>query len=163
MGWKDLSHMDIHIAEAHPYGMNSAEKSPNFGGVCSRTCLGVQQLQVILTSGSHQDAEGGLELSKAGGAFNWIKKCCPRRCCDYTLPRNHILPSSVFPGIWFFHRISAWHWFWVLLCVAKQLFCPTSKWASLHSWKQTNPESEEGVLFTQCETLPSSLESAGVT
>lgn len=64
--------MDFHIAEAHPCVMNSAEKNPEFGGVCSRTFLGVQQLQVIFTPGSHHDAEGALELSKAGGALNWI-------------------------------------------------------------------------------------------
>lgn len=29
--------------------------------------------------------------------------------------------------------------------------------------KKLNPESEEAVLFTQCETLPSSFEPAGVT
>lgn len=107
--------MDFRIAEAHPRVMNSAEKNPEFGGVCSRTCLGVQQLQVISSSGSYHDAEGALELRKPGGAFNWIKKYCSRRCCDYTLPRNHIIPASVFPGISFLHRISAWHWFWVLL------------------------------------------------
>lgn len=107
--------MDFHIAEAHPRVMNSAEKNPEFWGVCSRTCLGVQQLQVISSSGSYHDAEGALELRKPGGVFNWIKKYCSRRCCDYTLPRNHIIPASVFPGISFLHRISAWHWFWVLL------------------------------------------------
>lgn len=47
-------------------------ENPKFGGVCSRTCLGVQQLQVIFTSGSHCVTEGALELSKAGGALNWI-------------------------------------------------------------------------------------------
>lgn len=69
MGWKNLSHMDFHIAEAHPCVMNSAERNPKIGGVCSRTCLAVQQLEVIFTLGSHHDAEGAMELSKAGGAF----------------------------------------------------------------------------------------------
>lgn len=69
MGWKNLSHMDFHIAEAHPRVMNSAERNPKIEGICSRTCLAVQRLEVIFTLGSHHDAEGALELSKAGGAF----------------------------------------------------------------------------------------------
>lgn len=135
MGWKNLSHMDFHIAEAHPRDELCREK-PRVWRVCSRTYLGVQHLEVIFTSGSHLDAEGGLDLSKAGGALNWIS-AVPGGFCQWFLSRNHILPASVFPSTLFLCRICAWHWFWALLCAAKQLLCPTSKWASLHSWKKT--------------------------
>lgn len=118
--------------------MSSAEKNPEFGGVCSKTCLGLQHFQVIFTSGSHLDAEGGLDLSKAGGALNWVSAVSGGFCLWF-LSRNHILPASVFPSISFLCGICAWHWFWALLYAAKQLLCPTSKWASLHSWKKKNP------------------------
>lgn len=52
--------------------MTSAERNPKIGGVCSRTCLGLQWLQIIFISRSHHDAEDALELSKAGGAFYWV-------------------------------------------------------------------------------------------